>query len=315
MRSVRIAVVGCGRWGLAHARTLKEVEGAELVAVSDVDPGRARAAGARYGVEWLTDNEELFKKPGLDAVTICTPPSTHAEVALSAIKHGLDLLVEKPLATTSEDALRVARAAEEEGVGLMVGHIERFNPAVRAAKSALEGGRVGRPVALHSRRTSEPPSYSDVGVVLDLAVHDIDVVRYLLGEEPSEVYAVASRLRRAHEDYACLILKSPSAAVLVEASWTSPRKERSLAVYCSGGAIYLDYASQRLTIEDPSGSFTPSLRQEELLKAELQSFVSSLLSGVRPEVDGVDGYRAVCVAEAALRSASLGAPVRVSYSL
>ncbi|MEM4700495.1 MAG: Gfo/Idh/MocA family oxidoreductase, partial [Candidatus Nezhaarchaeales archaeon] len=118
MRSLRVAVVGCGRWGLAHARALREVEGAELVAVSDVDPSRARAAGAKYGVEWFTSNEELFKIEGLDAVTICTPPSTHAEVALSAIRRGLDLLVEKPLATASEDALRVVRAAEGEGVGL-----------------------------------------------------------------------------------------------------------------------------------------------------------------------------------------------------
>ncbi|MCX8205380.1 MAG: Gfo/Idh/MocA family oxidoreductase, partial [Candidatus Nezhaarchaeota archaeon] len=142
MRSLKIAVIGCGPWGLNHARVFKEVEGAELVAVSDVDPARAKLAGARFGVDWYTSNEELFRRKDLDAVTICTPSSTHAEVALQAVERGLDVLVEKPLATSAEEALRLVRAAEREGVRLAVGHIERFNPGVRRVKSILEERRI-----------------------------------------------------------------------------------------------------------------------------------------------------------------------------
>lgn len=317
MRRLRVAVVGCGSWGASHARALRDLEEAELVAVSDADPARARSVGSRYGVEWFTDNEELLRRARPDAVVVCTPPSAHAEVALLAIKHGASLLVEKPLAPSSEEALEIVRAAEEGGVKLMVGHIERFNPGVRRVRSYVEERRVGPPVALSSRRTSRHPARSwDIGVVLDLAIHDIDVMRYLLGEEPLKVYAaVASPLGHPHEDYACVMLKFPSSIGLVEASWIHPRVERRLVVACTGGALSLDYLTQQVTVEDPSGSFTPSYAWEEPLKAELRSFALAVLDNSKPEADGVDGYRAVRIAEAAVRSASLGAPVEVSFSL
>lgn len=316
MRSLKVAVVGCGFWGLNHARVLKELEGAELVAVSDVDPARAKQAGARYGVPWFTENEELFKRSGAEAVTICTPSSTHVEVALQAIEHGLNLFVEKPLASTAEEALKVVKAAEEGGVKLMVGHIERFNPGVRRVKSILREGGVGDVVLMSSRRVSAwPARVGDVGVVKDLAVHDLDVMRYLADEEPREVYAVAGRLKHAYEDYAHIVLKFPSEVGFIEANWLTPRKVRRLTVTCTEGIVTLDYITQEVAVEDEAGMRIPPFKWEEPLKLELQSFVSALLRGGGFEVDGVDGYRALCLAEAALRSASSGSAVEVRYSL
>jgi len=314
--SLRVAVIGCGFWGLNHARVFKEVEGAELVAVSDVDEARARQAGAKYGVEWFTSNEELLKRSGADAVTICTPSSTHMEVALQAIKHGVDLLVEKPLASSASDALKIIKAAEAEGVRLMVGHIERFNPGVRRVKEIISAGKMGDVVLMSSRRVSMwPARVGDVGVVKDLAIHDIDVMRYLVEEEPFEVYAVAGSLRHTYEDYAHMVLKFPREVGFIESNWLTPHKVRKLIVTCTEGIVTLDYISQQVTIEDSSGTYTPSYRWEEPLKLELQSFVSSLLNNRGFEVDGVDGYRALCIAEAALRSASLGSAVSVLYDI
>ena len=314
MRSLKVAVVGCGFWGLNHARVFKELNGAELIAVSDIDSARAKQAGVKYGVEWFTDNEELFKRRDLDAVTICTPSSTHMEVAIQAIKHGLDLLVEKPLASSAEEALKIIKAAEEEGVRLMVGHIERFNPGVKRVKSIIEEGRVGDVVLMSSRRVSMwPVRIGDVGVVKDLAIHDIDVMRYLTEDEPLEVYAVAGKLRHVYEDYAHIVLKFPREVGFIESNWLTPHKVRKLIVTCTDGIVTLDYITQEVTIEDSAGTHIPSFKWEEPLRLELQSFVTCLLKGRRFEVDGEDGYRALCIAEAALRSAFQGSTVKVSY--
>ncbi|MCX8204758.1 MAG: Gfo/Idh/MocA family oxidoreductase, partial [Candidatus Nezhaarchaeota archaeon] len=169
---------------------------------------------------------------------------------------------------------------------------------------------------LSSRRVSQRPvRVGDVGVVMDLSIHDIDIVRFLLKEEPVEVYAIAGSLKHVYEDYAHLTLKLPSAVGFIESNWLTPYKVRKLVVTCTEGIATLDYISQQLTIEDSSGSFTPSFKWEEPLKIELQSFVSALLSNKEFEVSGVDGYRAVRIAEAALRSASQGSPVKVSFSI
>lgn len=315
LRRLKVAVIGCGFWGLNHARVFKELDSAELVAVSDVDEARARLAGAKYGAKWYSDNLSLLAKDDVDAVTICTPSSTHMEVAIQAIEYGKDLLVEKPLASSAEEALKIIKAAEKANVRLMVGHIERFNPGVRKVKALIEEGRVGEVVLLSSRRVSMwPVRIGDVGVVKDLAIHDIDVMRFLLNKEPTEVYAVAGSLRHTYEDYAHIILKFASKeAGFIEANWLTPHKVRKLIVTCTEGIITLDYITQQVTIEDSRGSHTPAFQWQEPLKLELQSFVNSLLENRKFEVDGKDGYRALSIAEAALKSAVQGSSVKVGY--
>ncbi len=315
MRRLNVAVIGCGFWGLNHARVFKEIEQARLVAVSDVDELRAKQAGSKYGVDWYVDNDKLLSRGDVEAVTICTPSSTHMEVALQAIEAGKHVFVEKPLASSASEAYEILKAARRKGVRLTVGHIERFNPGVKRVKGLLEEGRVGEVVLMSSRRVSMwPVRIGDVGVVKDLAIHDIDVMRYLLNKEPVEVYAVAGSLRHSYEDYAHIVLRfEPREVGFIESNWLTPHKVRKLVVTCTDGLITLDYITQQVKIEDSSGIYTPSYTWQEPLKLELQSFIEALLEEKPFVVDGVDGYRSLCIAEAALKSAFDGCVVRISF--
>lgn len=315
MPKLKVAVIGCGFWGLNHARVFKEIKQAELIAVSDIDESRAKLAGDKYRIDWYTDNTSLLSRKDLEAVSICTPSSTHTEVALEAIEKGKNLLVEKPLATSAREALKVIKAAEEANVRIMVGHIERFNPGVRRVKALIEEGRVGGVLLASSKRVSMwPTRVGDVGVVKDLAIHDVDVMRYLLNKEPMEVYAIVGSLKRSFEEYAHIILKFPPREVgFIESNWLTPYKVRKLIVTCTGGIITLDYITQQVTIDDSRGSYTPYFQWEEPLRLELQNFVNSLLRKEKFEVEGRDGYRALRIVEDALTSASQRTPVKIIY--
>ncbi|MEM1537366.1 MAG: Gfo/Idh/MocA family oxidoreductase [Candidatus Nezhaarchaeales archaeon] len=313
MDAVGIAVIGCGFWGANHARVISEIESAKLVAVSDIDATRAKMVAKRYGVKWYQNNAELLKDKEVEAVTICTPSSTHAQVALQAIKAGKHLLVEKPMAASLNEAEIMVKASKDQGVLLMAGHVERFNPGVRRVKGLIDSGKVGRIVLISARRVSSwPQRIGDVGVVMDLAIHDIDIARYLLGENPREVYAVTGSLYHTYEDHANLILTFKSGeAAFIEANWLTPRKVRELRVTCTRGIITLNYIDQRVTVEGSEGSFTPNHTWMEPLKLELEHFTDSIRRGRKPMVDGNDGLEAIRIAEAALRSAALKSIVKL----
>jgi len=249
----------------------------------------------------------MYRKENLDAVTLCVWSTKLAEEAMKALKKGKHVLVEKPMASSSKEAKRIIDVAKAEDLHLMVGFIERFNPAVRRLKQAIEEGRIGSPVSVTVKRVSKwPERIGDVGVVKDTAIHDIDVLRYIFDEDPLTVFAKVGNLKHERlEDYAQIMLTfSHGKTAFLEANWLTPYKIRKLTVTGSDAIISLDYITQEMTIETSGQTLTPRYEWEEPLKIEISHFVESLLNDKETLVTGLDGLKALQIAEAALKSAA-----------
>ncbi len=309
---IRTAVIGVGMMGSNHARVYDELEEAELIAVCDVDEERAKEVAHRYGANWYTDHVKMLEEEDLDAVSVCVPTKYHRDVAVDVIRHGVHVLVEKPLADDLEKARDIIEAAEEQGVVLAVGHIERFNPAVQKAKEVLDRGDVGEVVVMSAKRVGPyPPRIQDVGVIVDLAVHDIDVMRYMVGSDVEEVYAAAgSAIARTREDYAEIMLRFEGDPTgLIETNWLTPYKERRLEITGTEGIIRLQYIDQELETMDEEGVKRFNVPKEEPLKLELRDFLEAVTGRKEPLVDGEAGYEVLKTALAALESVERDEPV------
>jgi predicted dehydrogenase len=302
------------------------MEQAELVAVCD--PSEEAMAWARE--QHLTGYRayaELFERERLDAVTVAAPTRFHLELGLAALQRGLDVLVEKPIAADLDEAQKLVDAAKSSGSILAVGHVERFNPAVRELKRRLDNGEVGRIFQLHARRQGPFPSrVRDVGAVIDLATHDLDVMRYVLGFEVVRLYAETERrIHTEHEDMLNALLKFENGTVgIVQVNWLTPTKIRELAVLGERGMLQLNYLTQDLVFFENSsassaeqpltlltgvseGNFVRHrIEHAEPLRVELQSFLGSVARKTPPEVGGEDGLRALALAMDLVRSGREG---------
>ena len=309
MEKLNVAVIGCGFWGKNHARVFSELDDCNLSAVVDIDPDRAREFGRLYNVECYTNLSSVLKKGNVDSVSICTPTVTHAKLALEAIKAGKDVLIEKPMTSTIEEAEEVITAAKLHDVKIMVGFIERFNPAVKRAEELIRSGEIGQIVMASARRVSRwPVRIGDVGVVKDLAIHDIDLICLLFNDEVEQVYAVAGSVSHRFEDHAYIVLRFKKGAAFIEANWITPKKIRTLTLTGTEGIIQVEYIKQSLTVENNNMMYLPVLSYEEPLKLELSHFVKSILNDERPKPSGEDGFRALRICEEALKSAKTHRP-------
>ncbi|MEM3716642.1 MAG: Gfo/Idh/MocA family oxidoreductase [Candidatus Bathyarchaeia archaeon] len=314
MDKVKVAVVGAGFWGRNHVRVLSEIPYVELIAVCDVNRQRAEEVSRKYGIKPYEDSMEMYKGEDIDAVTICVWSSSLAQEAIKALKMGKHVFIEKPMASSVKEAIRSLRLAEAKKLKLQVGFIERFNPGVRRVKKAIEDGVIGTLVSATARRVSRwPERIGDVGVIKDTAIHDIDVVRFLFNEDPTAVYARAGCLRhKSFEDYAQIMLSFPSGrSAFIEANWLTPYKVRKLTITGSEAIINLDYITQEITIETSGETLTPRHEWEEPLKKELEHFINCILNDEEPLVTGVDGVKALKIAEAALKSAAEGRLINI----
>jgi len=279
MNKLNVAVLGCGSWGKNHARVFSESTTCNLVAVGDLDAERAKTIGAKYHVDWYADPLKLIERKDIEFVTICTPTTTHAKLALEAIKTGKNVLAEKPMTSTVAEAKEVISAAKRQGVHLMVGFIERFNPAVRKAEEITRNGDIGSIVLASSKRVSRwPERIGDVGVVKDLAIHDIDLICHMFSNDVEQVYAEAGSLTHKLEDYANIILRfKDGRSAFIEANWLTPRKIRRLTLTGTEGIVQVEYITQEVTVENQKMMYTPIFSQEEPLKLELEYFAKSIL--------------------------------------
>jgi UDP-N-acetylglucosamine 3-dehydrogenase len=326
--AIRIAVVGAGLMGRLHARVVTEHPDTELVHVVDTDAEAALTA-RRYGAGWLATLDELFDAGLPDAAIVSVPTDRHAEIALPLIEAGLPVLIEKPIASSVEVAETLIAAAASSRVPLAVGHVERFNPAVRALQAKLAEGIAGRIFQLHARRLSPfPTRIGETGVALDLATHDLDVMCELAGP-PVRVAAETDRkAHRSHEDLLAAVLRFAEGPIgVLEVNWLTPDKVRQLTVTAERGMFAVDYVNQHLTLYEnamaPEGWETLALFEGvsagnvirfaiprvEPLRAQLDSFVAAIRGEADPEVTGDDGLRAVRLALAIIEAASSGASV------
>jgi len=314
MRKLGVAVIGAGFWGRNHARNLKEINETRLVAVCDKDETKAKAIAEVFGVDAYTDSREMLKRKDVEAVTVCTWSTKLAEEAMKALKAGKHVLVEKPMANNAQEATKIVDLAKKKQRYLMVGFLMRFIPGLQRIREAVEKGEIGTLVYATARRVSEwPERIGDVGVVKDLAIHDIDITRYLFGDDPVEVYAKAGSLRhKQFEDHAQILLTFDGGkTAFIEANWLTPYKIRKLTVTGSKAIMTLDYITQEITIETSGQTLAPRYEVKEPLKLELQHFANSILNDTEPIITGVDGLKAVQIAEAALKSARRGTAIKL----
>lgn len=332
---VRIAVLGLGSMGANHARVLAELPEADLVAVAD--PHAERLRDHAHGASAYADYRELLANIGLDAVSVAVPTRLHLDVALACIERGLPVLVEKPIAADADEGEQLHTAAESAGVPLMVGHIERFNPAVRELKRRIAAGEAGRVLELRARRVG--PFYQrrrDVGVVQDLATHDIDVMRDLLSCEVERVQAETQEgVLTEHEDALTGLLRFEDGAIgVLDVNWLTPVKVRELVVLGERGMFVVDYIAQELRFRrsdasqatagpdvwPPQSPATPAdaslelvpVEREEPLRAELLAFLAVARGEASPAVSAADAIAALRVAEALVEAGRRGSQVRVA---
>lgn len=329
---LRAAVIGLGAMGTNHARVWAEMPGVTLAAVADVRPARVKQVADERGVRGYGDHRLLLDEEALDLVTVAVPTRAHLEVGADVIAHGVPLLVEKPLAATLEEGRRLRDLAAGAGVTLTVGHIERFNPAVQELKRRLAAGELGRVFQVHARRVGPfPQRVRDVGVVLDLAPHDIDVMRFLLGAEVTRVQAeTEQRINTEHEDMLAGLLRFSNGVVgVLDVNWLTPTKIRELSVLGERGMFVVDYLARELTFytndhaDDQGGDWAArhlkgvsegpvhllDVEKREPLRVELESFAAAVRAGTPPAVTPDDGIAAMVAAEALVRAARTGEQV------
>jgi UDP-N-acetylglucosamine 3-dehydrogenase len=307
MKKLGTAVIGTGFWGKNHARVYSELESTELVAICDVNRERAKAVADQFGVKVYTNNFRMLKNEDIEAVSVCTWSTKLAEEALKALKAGKHVLVEKPMATHTKQAEKLLEVAETSNLHLTVGFLMRFIPGLRHIREAIENKKVGEFVCATAKRVSQwPERIGDVGVVKDTAIHDIDVMRYISNEDPIGVYAKTGSMRhRKFEDYAQIMLAyEDGKSAFIESNWLTPYKTRTLTVTGSDAIMRLDYMTQELWIEEPKENLQPRYLWKEPLKLELQHFADCILEKKKSLITGIDGLKALQIAEAALRSSA-----------
>jgi len=302
---IRVAVIGAGFWGRNHARVFSEINDVELCAVVDIDVERAKQLAKRFNVpEVYGDYRRLLERGGLDAAVVCTPTATHAEIVLECLKAGCATLVEKPMASNLREAVEILDAVKSYGGRLMVGFIERFNPAVRYLYSRLLEGLIGSPIMISARRIGPwPQRISDAGVVKDVSVHDIDLTHFFFGSVPIHLYATGGAFRHTYEDYVqALLFFDDARSASLEASWISPRKKREMRIVGTDGAAHLEFLTGAVTIEKQDITYSPVIEYVEPLRSELAFFVESLHMSRRLEPGPIEGLLTLAVAEAILSS-------------
>lgn len=309
---LRVGVIGTGAMGQHHVRIYSEMDDVELVGISDVDVKRVGELASHYNTLPFTDYKKMLAQD-LDAVSIVVPTMLHRQVVLDALAAGTNVLIEKPIADTVENANAMILASQDAGLKLMVGHIERFNPAVTKMKEIIDSGLLGKVVSISTRRVGPyNPRIRDVGIILDLGVHDIDVISYLYGNKISEVYAIAGKDIHSQEDHASIMLKfNGDKAGVVDTNWLTPHKVRKMTVIGIDGVAYLDYNEQTVSIHDGEWIREAKIEKAEPLKRELGHFVDAVRTGDDPIVTGEDGKHALEVALAAIESYRSGQIIRM----
>ena len=301
MNPLRVAVIGVGALGKHHARILSALPGASLTAVVDINRTRAEEIAAAHRTRPLFDARQLDGQ--VDAVTIAVPTESHASIALPFLEAGIPVLVEKPIARTINEADAMITAAAGRGVALAVGHTERFNPAVAAARSVLADPRF---IEVH-RLGAFPERSLDIDVVFDLMIHDLDIALSLVGAEVETIEAVGVPVLTGRVDIANARLRFANGCIAnITASRISRDRVRKIRFFQPSAYVSIDYAAQKLEVwrlvkgEGPmpaiQGGEMP-VTNEEPLKRELEDFVQAATARRAPLVTGEQGRRALALAQ------------------
>jgi UDP-N-acetylglucosamine 3-dehydrogenase len=311
--SVRVGVIGVGVMGSNHARVLAELPGVKLVGVADPDRKRCDQVARSLGCASFSDAAELMRR-GVDAVTIAAPTHLHRDIAIDCTSRGIHVLVEKPIASTIEESRAIVAAARRAGVTLMVGHVERFNPAVQSIKRAIKDQDI-LSIAI-TRVGPFPPRMSNVGVVIDLAVHDIDLIRWFTDSEIVEIQPQTSSAVAEREDIALLQFRTKSGVLAhINTNWLTPFKARTIHIATRDKYLIGDLLTLQVTEcfgFQPDGSYSMrhlSVGYAEPLRSELVAFVNAIRSGETPAVTGEEAVASLEIATRCLEARAMPAMV------
>jgi len=300
-KKLRVGVVGVGHIGSNHARLYSEIPSAEFAAVFDIDPARAAAIGRKYNVKTAGSIWEFGDL--VDAASVATPTTTHYDVARALLQSGKHLLIEKPITESTRQASELSTMAGEKNLILQVGHVERFNPVL----SALEA-RLTHPRFIEAHRLSPYPERStDIGVVLDLMIHDLEVILHLVRSPVQTIDAVGVPVLSRSEDIANARIRFENGCVAnITSSRISPERMRKIRVFQEDAYLSLDYQNQSGEIYRRAlGRITRDkvdIEREEPLKRELTSFVDCATTGREPRVSG---FQATAALELAVKITEL----------
>ncbi|MGE0749632.1 MAG: Gfo/Idh/MocA family oxidoreductase [Variibacter sp.] len=298
--ALRIGVVGVGVMGSNHARVLMDLPDVQLVGIADPDRAQAERVAKIAGCAAVSDLDDLFAL-GVDAISIAAPTHLHHRLAIAAIDRGIHVMVEKPIGSDPEQGRAIVAAAARAGVVLTVGHVERFNPAVQSVKEAIRGEEI---LSIGITRVGPfPPRMSNVGVVIDLAVHDIDLIRWFTDSDIVEVQPMLARARAQHEDIAQLQFRTRSGVLAqITTNWLTPFKARTVHVATRKKYVVADLLTRQVTEcfgFQPDGSYSMrhlSVGHAEPLRAELMAFAKAIREGSAPAVSGEEAVASLEVA-------------------
>ncbi|HVB21541.1 MAG TPA: Gfo/Idh/MocA family oxidoreductase [Ktedonobacteraceae bacterium] len=309
---IEVAVVGAGSMGMNHLRVLRDFskEQVHLVGVAESFAPNLERAISRFHVPGYSDYRVMVEQTHPSLVAVVVPTFLHFEIAAYLLDHGINILLEKPMTSTVEEALALIELAQARRVKIAVGHIERFNPAIKEVKRRLVHDELGRVFHLHARRLGPfPTRILDVGVTLDLATHDIDIMRYLTDSEVERVYAETQRLLHTkHEDVLLGLLRFTNHAIgVLDVNWLTPTKIRELSITGEKGMYIVNYLTQDVYFYENDYSPTSwdalstltgvsegtmtrlKIQKAEPLRLEYEDVFASLLMDTTPTVSGEDG--------------------------
>jgi len=281
---IKAGVIGVGVMGRNHARVYKELDRVNLVGVYDVDESRSSYVADLYDVKKFSKLEDLLE--AVDVVSIVVPTSLHHVVVEQCSKFDIGILLEKPIADSIENADKIIDLTVNNNLFISIGHIERFNPAVVKLKEVIQSGELGYVLSMFSKRVGPfVDRIMDVGVMVDLAIHDVDVMSFILDRIPIRTGSQISSIKNNKGDHGALYLRFDSIVGIVMVNWFTPTQIRELTVTGTSGVAYLDYISQEIMIDKSSLKMYPKINKEEPLKVELNSFLDAYENKDLPPVD------------------------------
>lgn len=293
-RKMKVGVIGLGWMGKVHLRVYSELPGVEVVGAVDVDNAVLDDVRDRFDIPVYQDMDE-FLGMDIDAVSVCVPTSRHLPIGLEVIERGIPLLIEKPLAVSVDEGKKLIAAAAEKNIPLMVGHIERFNPAVARIKELLEDDA---PISIQIVRVGPyPPRIKDVGVIKDLGSHDIDLIRYITGSRYKKLYAVVSGTLGKHEDTALITAQMENGVLgQITTNWVTPYKSRQIHVATKTRYIEANLITQQVKEYSNFVRYDQSysvrewpIVYREPVRQELKQFLTSVREGASVPISGEDG--------------------------
>ena len=330
---ITAAVIGVGSMGQNHARVYRELPGVELVGIADLDQATVQRIARLCNTHPFTDYRQMLDTCRPDLVSVAVPTCYHRQVVLDALDAGCHVLVEKPISATVAEGEELIARAQARGRKLMVGHIVRFNPAIEVLKAQLDAGELGRIFQVRCRRLGPfPTRIQDVGVVIDLATHDLDILRHLVGSPVVRLYAeTEQKIHTAHEDTMIATLRFANGVIgSLDIDWLTPTKIREITVTGERGMFLVDdlnqelylYENQEATAEQWSNltilhgvsvgrMIRYPISRREPLYVELEAFVSAVREDRPVPASGTDGLRALELAQALVRSGQTGQVIEI----